>query len=308
MILVAAPAPPAWLGLVAGPDAVVVAAPRLLRLVVRVWARRRADRRIAGDFLLRAVADRRAARQVSPQVTGIYAASLAAHRTFAAGRTAGATTVLVEDLPDLRQLHADLERAAAAHPDARFLRRHRAGRRWLVRQEVERVLADELVVRSEFARAGRLARGFDPARVRLLRDPIEPAVARPMPRCPTLLLAGPATARCGLYEAIAVADALADVSVVVRVSEGMEPVDALAHPRVRAASEAELDLHGIDLVIAPAWCESDLPEVAAAAARGIPVIATDRAAGTAQVHLVEPGDVAALIQAVLGAVGRAGRV
>jgi hypothetical protein len=214
--------------------------------------------------------------------------------------------VLVEDLPDFRQLHEDLDRAASAHPDAPFLRRYRADRSQLTRQAAERVLADTIVVRSEFARQGRIGAGIAAERVELAG---RPTVVGPR-RHPdgvsdrsTLLLAGLATARSGLFEALAVSDALPATTLVLRAGEGLEPPDALSRPHVRQGSPDELEhLTGIDVVLAPSWCEADLPQVRMAAALGIPVVATDRAAGTVDLRSagasVPPGDIAALIAAV----------
>jgi hypothetical protein len=51
-------------------------------------------------------------------------------------------------------------------------------------------------------------------------------------------------------------------------------------------------------VIAPAWCESYSPEIdRAAAALGIPVIATERALGFARGTVIARGDASALVAA-----------
>ncbi|HWN72078.1 MAG TPA: hypothetical protein VNM90_30775, partial [Haliangium sp.] len=58
-------------------------------------------------------------------------------------------------------------------------------------------------------------------------------------------------------------------------------------------------LSGVDLVLAPAWCEAYLDEVATAGALGVPVVATLRAAGwVAPAHEIAPGDVQGLGAAV----------
>jgi hypothetical protein len=116
---------------------------------------------------------------------------------------------------------------------------------------------------------------------------------------PTILLAGLAAARSGLYEVVGLAAAVPEATIVVRAGEGLEPADALDRPNIRSATPAELELEGIDLVVAPAWCESDLAQIALAARRGIPVVATDRAAGRVRVEVtIPPGDVQALVEAV----------
>jgi glycosyltransferase involved in cell wall biosynthesis len=89
----------------------------------------------------------------------------------------------------------------------------------------------------------------------------------------------------------------------VRPSEGLEPAGLLAHPRVEVAgAEAVRRLAGVGAVIAPAWVESHPPEVARAAAAGVPVVATARAAGFVALarcgREVPPGDGAALAAAL----------
>ena len=287
------------------PDLSRVVAPAVLaRRAASLWARGRADRRIAARFALRNLAGILGAAAVRADTTVVYAANLSAATAFRAARrhAPSARLVLVEDMADLGQLHADLDRAATVHPDARFLRRYRASPRVVERQAAERALADLLIVRSEFARQCRIAAGVPASRVVVL--PVIEAEVKPAGRSTgrTLLLAGLASARAGLYEAIAMLDFVPDVTLAIRAGEGLEPPDAMQRERVRAATHRELaELDGIDLVIAPSWCEADLPEVALAARRGVPIVATDRAAGGACLaahRLIEPGDVAALSAAV----------
>ena len=95
-----------------------------------------------------------------------------------------------------------------------------------------------------------------------------------------VLLAGLAAARHGTMEALAAVAARPHVTLLVRPGEGMEPADLLAHPQVAVADDAQRrHLRGVDLVLAPAWCETYLAEVTTAAAVGVPVVATQRAAG-----------------------------
>jgi hypothetical protein len=211
--------------------------------------------------------------------------------------------VLVEDLPSLRALHSDLDEAAARHPEEAFLRNHRASAEDVARQEAERLLADELWVRGEFARERLLSAGHPPERIRELSPPLEKASPEKPPHTrkhsahahPVALLAGPALARGGLREALAALDARPQWSLWVRPSEGTEPRH-LEHPRVRrVTAEEQRTLQGVDVVLAPSWCESHPPELARAAARGIPVIATDRAAGFLDCRTVPRGNVPALV-------------
>lgn len=257
-------------------------------------------------FALRQQLDRLAARWLPDDVEAVYAPSFCARRTFAeaARRPAPITCHLVEDLPDLRRLHADLDMAAAAHPDARFLRRHRATPQQVATQQSERVLADVLHVRGHFARDLRIADGHPPERIRLMASsPVQPAARRtPNGSDPVLLLAGLATARSGTYEAVAALDALPNATLLVHPGEGLEPPDLLRHPRVRAVARDRAPLDGVDVVLAPTWCEAHVPVLDIAAARGVPIVATLRAAGAIDLAsagtAVEPGDGEALARAV----------
>jgi hypothetical protein len=118
-----------------------------------------------------------------------------------------------------------------------------------------------------------------------------------------VLLAGSAAARHGVHEALAAIDGIEDATLWVRPGEGMEPRDLLSRNRVRVApSELHARVQNADVVLAPAWCESYPPEVPLAAAMGIPVIATDRAAGWVDLDragaCVSRGDVGAIRAAI----------
>lgn len=276
---------------------------------LRAWAGARTDRTLAARFAVRALVDHMAARWVErmgPEVTAVVAPSCAAWRTFAAAARRGIPTFLVEDLPGIRALHADLDAAALVHPQCAFLRRYRAGRGAMVRQEAERVLADHVMVRGRHARAQHEHAGRPPGRIiDLVLDLVlpEPAASGHPPAGRSgradgarVLLAGLAAARHGTVEALAAIDARPHITLLIRAGEGLEPAALRAHPRVAVGTEAERrHLHGVDVVIAPSWCEAYLPEVAQAAARGVPVIATGRGAGfvTPAVEIA-PGDVGAL--------------
>jgi hypothetical protein len=311
-LIVVAPESPGWLALALEREGLersstrVVATGALLRRASTVWARGRAHRRIAARFAIRRLADRLASHRLAGETEVVYAPSLAARRTFAVAHRGErhVRCILVEDLPDLGRLHDDLDRAALAHPEARFLRRYRADRSQIVRQAAERVLADRVLVRSEFSRDALVSSGVDPARIELISEPVPVGARRPIDRSrPTVLLAGLATARAGLFEALALLEWLPEATLVVRAGEGLEPVDALDRAEVRQGTAAELDrLEGIDLVLAPSWCEVDLPQVALAARMGIAVVATDRAAGRVDLTIagasVTPGDLDGLKGAV----------
>jgi hypothetical protein len=274
---------PGWLGRAPGPLGRYAArragpgpahpglrAPHLLAVdaALRAWARDRTDRRYQADFLLRAAIDAWAAGEVRrrrPRI--VIAPSLAARRTFAAARAAGAATVLVLDVPLLRALHRDLDRAAQRWPERAFLRRFRAPSWAIARQEAERVMADLVLVRGPYAHAACLADGVPEAR--LARLPQRPTRALPTPLVPTgrIRLAGLAAARHGVDTALAAARALG-LELVVRVGEGTEPADLARRPGVTTAGGP------VDAIVCPAICETYPEEVRAS---GVPVIASPMA-------------------------------
>jgi hypothetical protein len=214
----------------------------------------------------------------------VIAPSLAARRTFAAARELGARTELVLDLPLLRALHRDLDRAAAVWPERAFLRRFRAPSWATARQEAERVLADTILVRGAYARSLCLADGIPAAKLATL--PLPPAPVLPTPPAPThrIRLAGLAAARHGIDTALAVARLL-DKTLVVRVGEGTEPA-GLADLRGVA-----VDDDPVDAIICPAVCETYAPELRAL---GIPVIASPMASGSGP----DPYDAVAFASAI----------
>lgn len=169
MIAVVAPEPAPWLApvCVAHPDAVVFApwarrGPHVGMLgwivaqaITRVATFGRgpgADaRRAAARLIQRAAVDRLAARWLPAEARVVIAPTLAARRTFASARALGAETWLVQDLPALRALGHDLDRAARAHPDRPLLRNYRAPAPRIADQEAEWALTDTALVRSRYA-------------------------------------------------------------------------------------------------------------------------------------------------------------
>ena len=252
----------------------------------------------------------------------MIAPSGAGQRCFAVAAERGARRILLEDLPGLRQLQDDLDRAAAAHPDCRFLRRYRAPLNVVARQEAEWALADQFLIRGHFAAATRRRAGIDAARLVPWLPPTDGARATDHAgrgtddadratghagcgawrRRRRILLAGLAAARHGTAEALALLRARDSIELVVRAGEGFEPLELASHPRAilhPAGPAGERDLlRGVDLVIAPSWCEAYPPELARAARRGLPIIATGRAAGFLEPYAVEPGDGAGLVATV----------
>jgi len=245
-------------------------------------------------FAERGLVDALAARWLPRQARAVYAPSGAAQCVFAVAKSRGIETILVHDLPCMRQLHDDLDVASRFHPTATFLRRFRASRADLVRQEAEEVLADRVLVRGVYAEGLLRSRGVCAERL------VEPAGADRAPAAHrsgsagrrTLLLGGLAVARAGTHELLAAIEGRPEVTLLVRAGEGTEPKNLLSHPRVRVATRDEHEqLAGVDVVVAPAWCETYPVEVGLAHARGIPVVATVRAAGfIPPTHVVEPGD------------------
>jgi hypothetical protein len=272
-----------------------------------IWARGRTEQVMTARFLKRQATDAMASRWLPRDARLVVAPSLTARRTFAEAARRGIPRVLVEDLPAIRQLHDDLDRAALHAPGCRFLGRYRAAPVWVARQEAEWVLADALLLRGHFAAECRRLAGLGEKPL-LVAPPESGSTLSPAPNpaCtspPRVLLAGLATARNGVLEALAAVSALPGATLLVRAGEGMEPSDLLQRPMCRRASAAEVQrLEGVDMVLAPAWCESHAPEVQLAAARGVPVVATSRAGGPVDLARagaeVERGDVAGIVAAL----------
>jgi hypothetical protein len=270
--------------------------------------RRHIPAAMARRFALRAAVDRVAAAWLPAATTMVVAPSCGALRTFAVAARRGIATVLVEDLPLLRRLHADLDEATRRHPRCPLLARYRAPGHRIVRQEREHAVAQRVFVRGQFASRELAAAGHA---VRLLPDEPRPPLGgrRRTPsaqnRGPRLLLAGPPCGRSGVEEALAAVRALDGAVLIVRPSDALEPRDLLRHPAVKLASGPDIaELHGIDLVVAPALCESYPSEVMRAIELGVPVVATRRAAGpvdlscgTIDAAEIEPYDVAGLVRA-----------
>jgi hypothetical protein len=329
MIAVVAPEPAPWVDLVARAPAALLGdagdgplwlfapwrAPgwRAIERGLGAVLRGRTGLEMARRLAWRAAVDRMAARLLPAGVRAVVAPSCGALASLAAGARRGAAAILVEDLPLLRQLHADLDEAARRHPRCPLLARYRAAAGWVVRQEREHAVADRIAARGLYAAERLLAEGLI---VRPL--PAPPAAARAPRqlrdtgrRGPRLLLAGPPCGRSGVEEALAAVEALPGATLLVRPSDALEPAGLLGHPSVRLASRAESDaLAGVDAVVAPAPCESYPPEVPRAAALGVPVIATGRAAGAvdlgaagARTAEIPPHDARALRAAVARLLG-----
>jgi hypothetical protein len=307
VIVLVLPEPASWAApLRASLGAVTLFSPPFVhvagRAIGKLWARSRTDRRMLVRFARRAVVDRLAALWLPRDARVVVAPSCGAERVFAVAKQRGCETVLVHDLPCLRELHEDLDTASRRYRDSKFLRRYRAPRRTVVRQETERVLADRVLVNGACAENILAARGIAKERMQRLVEttPSLAPRARRTVAAPALLLAGLAAARNGTHEALSAIDGRPDLTLLVRPGEGTEPLGLSSHPRVRAASKRVLEtLEGIDGVLAPAWCESYPREVRLALAAGIPVIGTRCAVGDHPgARVIERGDERALRLAI----------
>jgi hypothetical protein len=261
------------------------------------WSSLGAPQRMRSRFLQRKLAGDMASRWLPAGATLVLAPSLAARRIFSLARQRGAATWLVEDLPWMRRLQEDLDHAVMMHPSSTFLRRYRAGRSVLVRQEEERALADRCLVRGFHAWNQRVAAGLPESRLGRLTEKRPPPIGPRQPdhRQGRVLLAGLATARSGVLEAVEALAGRPDLTLLVRLGEGSEP-GLLRRPRVAAIEGNPLRaLESADLVLAPALSETYPVEVLAAAAASIPIVGTLRAAGFVPLaREVAPGDAARL--------------
>ena len=186
-------------------------------LGMRAWTGSRAERLLAGRFARRALTDRLSAVCLPHQTRLVIAPSCGARRVFARARDQGAATVLIEDLPNLRRLHRDLDVACGRHPRSSFLRRYRAPARTLARQEAERVLAQRIVVRGAFAADLLRAAGIQDHKLAGFQVPVEapkPVTVRLDP--PRVLLAGLATGRSGVVEALSAVEQVPGARLLVR--------------------------------------------------------------------------------------------
>lgn len=271
--------------------------PDLLR---RAWMRaagRSAPRRIQARILWRQAVGAWAASRVPESCTHLYAPSFAARRAFSAAQSMGAQTHLLEDLPDLRRLGVELDQASAAHPSAALLRRHRARGEDLATQQAERELAERIYVPSE----DRMVAGKECLPLPRTPRPQGASTERLASSAPTVLLSGVPVARSGTYEALAALEDLPHCTLLIRPSEVTEPPELLLHPRVRLATPAELQLQGVDAVVAPSWVQSVHPHLELASALGLPIVATRRAAAWLQLspdRLLAQPDGEALAQAL----------
>ncbi len=269
-------------------------------LVARAWARGRTARTLANRTRLRALADFAAAAAIHRRARApelVVAPSLAARRTFAAAAQVGATTLLIEDLPDFDTLVDGLDALARQHPQAHFLRNHRPSARAHARQRAERWQADAIAVRGRVA-WHRVGAGTVRVELPCASPPPSPASSGR-----DVLFAGPPLARSGSVYLPALLEALPHRTVRVLPGPCSEPTGLLQHPRLRVHRSD--DVEGIGVVLSLSPLESTPAPVARALAAGIPVVGTSASTGIlspTSVVIVEPSDpiaVAGAIEAAL---------
>lgn len=286
----------------AGVQTVSIPGFALVEGLERLWTRGKAARAIPTRLLRRRTVGAAAAGLITASTRCVVAPSLAALRLFARARSRGIERRLVFDLPHLRQLHRDLDAAAAHHTPSRFLRNYRAQPASVARQEAERVLASRVLVRGDYVwaalqRDGSTLQQLMPLPMAVL--PQRPSRKAP-PAGPRVLLAGLATARAGVHEALDAVARLPNATLLVRVGEGCEPDDLLQRRGVEAIGRPQQRaLEQVDLVLAPTLCEAYPAELQIAESQGIPVVCTERAAGFSQnAHRVPACDSQALYDAI----------
>ncbi len=249
-----------------------------LELATRLYSRGRRDKMFQCQFALRQASSIWASRTPELRLAHhVLAPSLSARRLFAARSKAEA--ILLLDLPLFRTMHEDLDRAAAAHPDCKFLRRYRAPSWAIVEQECEIAMADHIVVRGRFARQELIKLGVSPDRITIVETAYQPITPNRL-RAHGLLrvmLPGLAAARHGTAQLLASLETRPWLRIALRPGEGAEPESLMGHPQVSRANATTLS--EVDAVVAPSLCEAYFPEVRIAAASGIPVVATMRGAG-----------------------------
>lgn len=241
-------------------------------LLLRGVARGKTAATLSNRVRMRALVDHAAAFRIArdPTPSLVVAPSLAARRSFAAGRRIGATCLLVEDMPDFDSLVDGLDALATALPQATFLRNHRPGPRAHARQRAERWQADVVGVR------GRVAWqriGGNKTRVQIPRTAFT-AVGR---RGRDVLFAGPPLARCGSAHLPALLNALEDVTIRVLPGPCSEPPSLQNHPRIQVHRSADLD--GIGAVLSLSPLESHPAPVARALDAGVPIVGTTASTG-----------------------------
>jgi hypothetical protein len=214
-----------------------------------------------------------------------------------AGHLGGRTFDVLMSAPPMGELHARLDVAARLHPASPTLADFRADEA-LVRDEARALAHARRIVTPHHDLAA-----LFPGRAELL-DWASPAPRAPRPNAgsrPRIVFPGPTAGRKGAYE---LREALAGMDVEL-VAMGSRLEGAGFWDGVRLATPEAHWLDGADLVVFPAFVESQPRRLLAALASGIPVIAT-LACGLGPregLTLVPAGDAAALRHAVTATLG-----
>jgi hypothetical protein len=213
------------------------------------------------------------------------------------GHLGGRTFDVLMAAPPMGELHARLDAAARLHPASPTLADFRADQA-LVRDEARALACARRIVTPH----GDLAALF-PGRAEVL-DWAIPAPSAPRPNAgprPRIVFPGPTVGRKGAYE---LREALAGVDAEL-VAMGSRLEGPGFWDGVRLAAPEAHWLDGTDLVVFPAFVESQPRRLLAALAVGVPVIATPVCGlGPREGLTVVPaGDVAALRAAVTAALG-----
>jgi hypothetical protein len=267
-----------------------VAPPGVRLLQIPLWnlARSAANRLaepLAVKLAIRKTIDLVLSKIVPKTVAHIFATSLTAQRTFS--RASWAKKTLISDLPQLKQLHLDLDLARSLLPHCRYLHHHRAASSDLIQQAEEYVLADTVLVRSHFAQT---------IVQRCTSTPIQAMPSAPSPKAllfeaqGPVLLAGNAASRNGLEMALAGIERRKGF-LLARPAAGSE-LSSLRHPQLKLL-QVHQAIPPVAAVWAPAWTESTPIEVPQALAANIPVVASNRALGWIQesqrLKVIQPG-------------------
>lgn len=270
-------------------------------LLRALHSRRLADQGAARQRVLLAGDDRLAeamARSLPPSVRRVVVAQNLLPALWRRGALGGRRfEVLLTRLP-LAELHARLDRAAAAHPRSPTLADFR-GEPWRVAAESAALAAAERVLTPH----AELAALF-PGRAERLAWAVPAARDEPVPRDssqpPTIAFPASTVGRKGAWE---LREALRGLPVAARLWVAGRPLEGGEFWRGLDVSEGTAAPARPDVVVLPAHVEHQPRALLAALARGIPVIASS-ACGLGDlpgVITVPAGDVAALRAALAAA-------
>jgi glycosyltransferase involved in cell wall biosynthesis len=190
-----------------------------------------------------------------------------------AGALAGRRFAVLMTAQPMAALQAELDRAAAAHPEARSLRDFRVGPEWMEMESQALQAANAWISPHAVI--------LEQAGARALAAPwfLPPAIERPARRPdgpPRLFFAASPLARKGIFELL---DAARDlrVEILLPPGDGEPDLDRRPNPasaQFRRVTSYREGLRQADLAVLPAWVEHQPRALLAAIAGDIPVIAT----------------------------------